>query len=134
MRRTALDCLADLEEDREIDGFGAELADRFGPLPEEVKHLLKIVAIKAMCRRANVEKIDGVRRVWCCRSATTSSPKLEGLVAFIREEGPGARVRPDIPDMKIVFFEDWPRSEQRLQGTTFILRTLVAIAERKKAA
>src|SRR5204862_5711712 len=50
--------LADLEEDREIDGFGAELADRFGPLPEEVQHLLRIVAIKALCRRANVEKVE----------------------------------------------------------------------------
>jgi len=38
------------------------------------------------------------------------------------------------PDMKVVFFDDWPKPEQRLKGTTFILRTLVAIAEKKKAA
>jgi transcription-repair coupling factor (superfamily II helicase) len=123
--------LADLEEDREIDGFGAELADRFGPLPEEVKHLLKIVAIKAMCRRANVEKIDAGPKgvVLSFRDSEFANP--EGLVAFIREEGPGAKVR---PDMKVVFFDDWPKPEQRLKGTTFILRTLVAIAEKKKAA
>jgi hypothetical protein len=36
--------------------------------------------------------------------------------------------------MKVVFFDDWPKPEQRLKGTTFILRTLVAIAEKKKAA
>ena len=42
----------------EIDAFGAELIDRFGPLPEEVEHLLKIVSIKALCRQANVEKVD----------------------------------------------------------------------------
>jgi transcription-repair coupling factor (superfamily II helicase) len=123
--------LADLEEDREIDGFGAELADRFGPLPDEVKHLLKIVAIKAMCRRANVEKIDAGPKgvVLSFRDNEFANP--EGLVAFIREEGPGAKVR---PDMKVVFFDDWPKPEQRLKGTTFILRTLVAIAEKKKAA
>ena len=33
--------LADIDDEREIDGFGAELADRFGPLPEEVQHLLE---------------------------------------------------------------------------------------------
>jgi transcription-repair coupling factor (superfamily II helicase) len=49
--------LADIDEEREIDAFGAELVDRFGPLPEEVQHLLKIVGIKALCRRANVEKV-----------------------------------------------------------------------------
>ena len=50
--------LADLEELQDIDGFGAELIDRFGPLPDEVQHLLKIVYIKALCRRANVDKLD----------------------------------------------------------------------------
>ena len=50
--------LADLDDAGEIDQFGAELIDRFGPLPEEVEHLLKIVFVKALCRRANVEKVD----------------------------------------------------------------------------
>ena len=55
----------------------------------------------------------------------------DGLVAYIREQGKAARVR---PDMKVVFFDDWERPEQRLKGTNLILRTLVAIAEKKKAA
>jgi transcription-repair coupling factor (superfamily II helicase) len=123
--------LADIDEDREIDGFAAELADRFGPLPDEVQHLLKIVAIKALCRRANVEKIDAGPKgaVLSFRNNEFSNP--DGLVEFIREEGKDARVR---PDMKVVFFNDWDRPEQRLKGTNLILRTLVAIAEKKKAA
>jgi transcription-repair coupling factor (superfamily II helicase) len=35
--------LGDVTEAQEIDAFGAELIDRFGPMPEEVQHLLKIV-------------------------------------------------------------------------------------------
>ena len=50
--------LAEIEDEREIEAFAAELVDRFGPLPEEVEHLLQVVAIKALCRRANVEKIE----------------------------------------------------------------------------
>jgi transcription-repair coupling factor (superfamily II helicase) len=123
--------LADIDDEREIDGFGAELADRFGPLPEEVQHLLRIVAIKALCRRANVEKVDTGPKgaVLSFRDNTFANPA--GLLQYIQEEGPDAKVR---PDMKVVFFNDWERPEQRLKGTMLILRTLVAIAEKKKAA
>ena len=35
----------------ELEGFAAELIDRFGPVPKEVNTLLLIVRIKAMCKR-----------------------------------------------------------------------------------
>ena len=63
------------------------------------------------------------------RDNTFANP--DALVAFIRDQGPGARVR---PDMKVVLFQDWPQPEQRLKGTTLILRRLVNLAEQKKAA
>ncbi len=66
--------LAELETTGEIDAFGAELIDRFGPLPEEVQHLLKIVYIKSLCRKANVEKLDAGRRAWSSSSAIAPSP------------------------------------------------------------
>ncbi|PWB57730.1 MAG: transcription-repair coupling factor [Bradyrhizobiaceae bacterium] len=123
--------LAGIEEESEIDGFAAELVDRFGPAPEEVDHLLKIVAIKALCRRANVEKIDTGPKGAVISFRDSSFANPEGLVAFIREQGADARVR---PDMKVVFFADWAKPAQRLKGTTAILRRLVQIAERAKAA
>jgi transcription-repair coupling factor (superfamily II helicase) len=123
--------LAEIEDERDIDGFAAELVDRFGPLPQEVEHLLRIVAIKALCRRANVEKIDAGPKgaVLSFRDNTFADP--EGLVRYIREQGPAARVR---PDMKVVFFEDWERPVERLKGTADILRSLVHLAEPAKAA
>jgi len=123
--------LAEIEDEREIDAFGAELVDRFGALPDEVAHLLKIVAIKSLCRRANVEKIDAGPKgaVLSFRDSTFANP--EALVRFIHEQRGGARVR---PDMKVVFFDEWDRAEDRLKGTTAILRTLVRIADKAKAA
>ena len=50
--------LAEIEDERDIESFAAEMVDRFGPLPGEVEHLLQVVAIKALCRRANVEKLE----------------------------------------------------------------------------
>jgi len=38
--------LADLADEPEIAAFGAEMVDRFGPSPPEVRHLLDTVVIK----------------------------------------------------------------------------------------
>ncbi len=123
--------LADLEDEREIDAFGAEMADRFGALPDEVKHLLSVVVVKALCRRANVAKIEAGPKgaVISFRDDRFANP--EGLIAFIRLQGRDAKVR---PDMKLVLFDAWEEPEDRLKGTTQILRRLVAIAEQTKAA
>src|SRR5258708_32017378 len=50
--------LAEIEDERDIEAFGAELTDRVGAPPPEVEHLLQIAAIKSLCRRANVEKVE----------------------------------------------------------------------------
>jgi transcription-repair coupling factor (superfamily II helicase) len=123
--------LADLDDERDIEAFGAELVDRFGKLPEEVEHLLKIVVLKALCRRANVEKIETGPKgaVIQFRDNTFANP--EGLIAFIAKQGASARVR---PDMKVVLFYDWEKPNQRLHGTTAVLRNLVRLAEHAKAA
>jgi transcription-repair coupling factor (superfamily II helicase) len=123
--------LSEIEDDREIESFAAELVDRFGPLPQEVEHLLQVVAIKALCRRANVERIEVGPKgaVLSFRDNIFNNP--EGLIAYIAKHPEGARVR---PDMKVVFFDEWETPPARLKGAAGILRTLASIAERAKAA
>ena len=123
--------LAEIEDERELDGFAAELVDRFGKLPEEVEHLLQVVVIKALSRRANVEKVEAGPKgiVLSFRENIFANP--EGLIALIREQGRAVRIR---PDQKVVFFEDWPGPQDRLKGTAAVLRKLASIAEQAQAA
>jgi transcription-repair coupling factor (superfamily II helicase) len=123
--------LSTLDTDQEIQGFAAELIDRFGPLPEEVEQLMDIVAIKALCRRANVDKVDAGPKGLILSFRDNAFANPEGLVRFIGEQGSLAKVR---PDMRIVFIRDFDTAEQRLKGTGTILRSLAGIAEKKKAA
>ena len=129
--------LAEIEDEREINSFAAELVDRFGKLPQEVEHLLQVVAIKALCRRANVERVEAGPKgvVLAFRDNIFANP--EGLIRYIHEQGAGARMRNDPKNAKaqqLVFFEDWPLPVERLKGTATILRKLVSIAEPAKAA
>jgi transcription-repair coupling factor (superfamily II helicase) len=123
--------LADLEDASEIEAVAAELIDRFGPLPEDVNALLEIVAIKALCRRANVERIEAGAKgaVVSFRDGIFANP--EGLIGWIVEPRSAARVR---PDQKVVMFREWETVQERMRGTKDLLETLVRIAERAKAA
>jgi transcription-repair coupling factor (superfamily II helicase) len=123
--------LADLDEDEAIEAFAAELIDRFGRLPEEVEHLLAIVRIKALCRRANVEKVDVGPKgaVVGFRENTFANPA--GLLGWVQQEGSLSRVR---PDQKIVLIRDWEDPDKRLKGTTTLLNVLARLAEEGEKA
>ena len=123
--------LADLETEEEIETFGAEMRDRFGVLPDEVRYLFKVAAIKGYCRRANVEKVDAGPKGAVISFRDNSFAQPDRLVFFIKQHGKAAKVR---PDMKVVFLQDWETPEDRLTGTTEILRRLANLAENKKAA
>ncbi|MDQ0510836.1 transcription-repair coupling factor [Ancylobacter amanitiformis] len=118
--------LADLETEAEIESIGAELVDRFGPSPEEVDQLLKLVRIKAFCRRANVEKVDAGPRGAVLTFRDGRFPNPAGFIAYVGKPHVVAKMR---PDGKVVFSEDWPDANARLKGTTQILRELAKIAE-----
>jgi len=47
-----------VENDEQGDALSIELVDRFGPLPMELKSLLKVMQIKRLCKKSSVEKID----------------------------------------------------------------------------
>ncbi|MEH2508956.1 transcription-repair coupling factor (superfamily II helicase) [Nitrobacteraceae bacterium AZCC 1564] len=123
--------LADLDTDDEIENFGAELRDRFGPLPDEVRYLFKVAAIKSYCRRANIEKVDAGPKGAVISFRDDSFAHPDKLVYFIRQHGQAAKVR---PDMKVVFLQEWKTPDERIEGTTTILRDLANLAEGRKAA
>jgi transcription-repair coupling factor (superfamily II helicase) len=123
--------LSAMDEDADIENFAAEMIDRFGPLPDEVSQLLALVRIKALCRRANVAKVDVGPRGAIVGFRDDSFANPEGLMTYVIKQGSLARVR---PDMRIVFIDEFDTAKQRLDGTARILRDLVRIAETKKAA
>jgi transcription-repair coupling factor (superfamily II helicase) len=122
--------LASMETDAEIDAFGAELIDRFGPQPSEVEQLLKIMSIKVLCRRANIDKVDAGPKGIIVSFRDNSFANPNGLIAYVTEQASFAKVR---PDMKIVFIRDIEEPNERIKATTTILRNLARIAEKKAA-
>ncbi|HEY5409260.1 MAG TPA: TRCF domain-containing protein, partial [Caulobacteraceae bacterium] len=117
--------LSEAERPEDREGLAAELIDRFGPLPEEADQLLKVVAIKGLCRQANVSKIDVGPKgaVVAFREDRFDNPG--GLVAYIQKNPAFWRLR---PDQKVVIKGEWETSDQRLAAAERILSELAKLA------
>ncbi len=118
--------LGEITELKEIDGFGAEMIDRFGPLPTEVQHLLKIVYIKSLCRVANVEKLDAGPKGVVVQFRNKEFPNPANLVGYIAKQGTMAKIR---PDHSVFLTRDLPTPEKRLQGAAVVMTQLAELAK-----
>ncbi|MBY0137460.1 transcription-repair coupling factor [Paracoccus yeei] len=114
--------LAELTTKVELEGFAAELIDRFGPLPREVNTLLLVIRIKAMAKRANISKLDAGPKGATVQFHGDKFPNPAGLVVFIHDQGGQARVS----DNKIVVLRDWPSDADRIKGAFAIAKDLAA--------
>ena len=114
----------------ELEGFAAELIDRFGPLPKEVNTLLLIVRIKAMCKRAGIAKLDGGPKGATIQFHNDKFASPQGLVEFIEHQRGLAKVK----DNKIVIRRDWKNDADKIKGAFAIARDLAEklIAEKKR--
>ncbi|WP_275782547.1 transcription-repair coupling factor [Pararhizobium gei] len=118
--------LGEITELPDIDAFGAELIDRFGPLPLEVQHLLKIVYIKSLCRIANVEKLDAGPKGVVVQFRNREFPNPGALVGYIAKQGTMAKIR---ADHSIFFQRDLPVPEKRLAGAAILMTQLAELAK-----
>jgi transcription-repair coupling factor (superfamily II helicase) len=123
--------LSSLQKKVELEGFAAELIDRFGPLPKEVNTLLLIVRIKAMCKKAGIAKLDGGPKGATIQFHNDKFASPKGLVEFINGQNGTAKVK----DNKIILRRDWPKDGDKIKGAFAIARDLAekVVAEKKKA-
>ena len=122
--------LSALTKKVELEGFAAELIDRFGPLPKEVNTLMLIVRIKAMCKRAGISQLDGGPKGATIRFHNDKFASPKGLVEFIQAQKGMAKVK----DNKIVVGREWKTEADKIKGAFAIAKDLAEkVAEDKKS-
>ncbi len=117
--------LSGLSSKVELEGFAAELIDRFGKLPREVNTLLLVIRIKAMCKRALIAKLDAGPKGATVQFHNDKFPNPAGLVEFLTEQRGQAKVI----DNKIVIRRDWSTDSDRIKGAFAIARDLTLRAK-----
>lgn len=116
--------LSGLASKVDLEGFAAELIDRFGKLPREVNTLLAVVRIKAECKRAGIAKLDAGPKGATIQFHRDKYASPTGLVAFIQGENGLAKIK----DNKIIVQRDWTTEKERVRGAFAIARDLAVQA------
>ncbi|OYU39146.1 MAG: transcription-repair coupling factor [Pseudorhodobacter sp. PARRP1] len=112
--------LSSLATKVELEGFAAELIDRFGPIPKEVNTLMLIVRIKSMCKRAGIARIDAGAKGATVQFHNDKFGNPAGLVEFIKAQGPAAKISGN----KIVLMGEMKSESDRIKGAFNIARDL----------
>jgi transcription-repair coupling factor (superfamily II helicase) len=117
--------LATIEQRADIDAFAAELVDRFGELPAEVRHLFDVMEVKGLCRQAGIAQIDAGPKgaVLAFRKNEFANP--HGLVEMMQKSKGAVKLQ---PDHRLVFKADWDLPEKRLAGVRKLVQQLAQIA------
>ena len=123
--------LSGMESKVELEGFAAEMIDRFGPLPREVNMLMLVMRIKAMCKRAGIAQLDGGPKGATVQFHNDKFASPQGLVEFVNDQKGLAKIR----DNKVVVRRDWKSEADRVKGAFAVARDLAekVVAEKKKA-
>ncbi|MGB3723190.1 MAG: TRCF domain-containing protein, partial [Pacificimonas sp.] len=117
--------LGDLESREEIDAFAAELIDRFGKLPDEVKNLLQVIETKINCKHANIDKIEAGPKGALISFHEGEFARPEKLINFLQKNAAVVKLR---PDQKLFISRDWRSPQQRLAGTLKVSRSMAKLA------
>ena len=122
--------IGSLANDAEIEAMGAELADRFGPLPEEVENLLAVVAIKRLCREAGVERLDAGPKGVVLGFHRNNFANPGGLVGWVAAQKGLVKLR---PDHKLALLREM-ELPHRVRVAKDLLAALVKLVSQAKAA
>ena len=117
--------IGSLETRADVDEFCAELIDRFGPLPGQVKQLAAVIIIKGYAKTAGIEKIDAGNKGLVLTFRNNSFANPEGLIAFISGTGANAKLR---PDHTLFYGARMTNAVQRLKTVNAVTKKLASIA------
>jgi transcription-repair coupling factor (superfamily II helicase) len=117
--------LGDITEEQEREAFAAEIIDRFGPMPDEVRQLLDVAAIRSTCKMLGIARIDAGPKggVFSFRDNARIDPAK--LVEFVSRRAGTLRLR---PDFKLAATQEWSEVRVRGRGVRAILKELNDLA------
>jgi len=78
--------LSSLKEEADLAGMADEMKDRFGPFPEEVRNLLKVMSLRLLLKRMRIQRVDVSPGGLSVTFSPDTPVQAERLVGLVRRE------------------------------------------------
>ncbi len=118
--------LASMTEQEDIDRIAIEMVDRFGPMPEEVQNLLDIIAIKQLCKKAGIEKVEAGPKGAVVSFRKNQFSAVEKLIAYVHKQLGTVKLR---PDQKLAYLRAWDNIAIRMKGVRTLAQDLAEMVD-----
>ena len=118
--------LNEAEDRAGLDGFAAEMIDRFGPLPPETANLIQLMEIKANAKAAGIAKLDVGTKGALVSFHGDEFANVPGLIAYVERLKGRARIR---PDNRLSVSGHWGSAGARLNGALQLSKGLGKLAK-----
>jgi len=117
--------LANLHSDEAIESFAAELIDRFGPLPDEVKQLIAVLHLKKCCKEAGIERIDTGPKGAIISFRGNAFVRPDALLTHITQHPANYKIR---ADQKLIYIGNWKNAKQQFQQINNAVQAIAQLA------
>lgn len=96
--------IAAVTDDAEFDSVLAELADRFGPIPEEVSSLLALAEIRIICRKLSIKSIKERQGEVAVEFNQVSNISIDKILKLIKDNPGTVRLNSKLPNYIYIKF------------------------------
>jgi transcription-repair coupling factor (superfamily II helicase) len=94
--------IASIMSQADLDALYQELADRFGPLPDEVLSLLSLAEIRVICKRLSIASLKERGGAVTAEFSKVAKVSVEKLLRLIRESGGRIKLDPHRPNVLLI--------------------------------
>ncbi len=94
--------IAAVTDEAEFDSVLAELADRFGPIPDEVSSLLALAEIRIICRKLSIKSIKERQGEVAVEFQQVSNISVDKILKLIRDNPNSVRLNQKLPNVLFI--------------------------------
>lgn len=94
--------IAAVTDDAEFDAVLAELADRFGPIPDEVSSLLALAEIRIICRKLSIKSIKERQGEVAVEFQQVSNISIDKILKLIKDNPNSVRLNQKLPNVLFI--------------------------------